>query len=152
MALALAPQERYLIAPLVVIKAASLPFPKDRLRFLPVFFVIGIFPVDFQAVRKDSARLSELGLALRFLLLLIQPCALFDGMNDIWPLFAETLVVKLLDEIRQRQFPGLLAVVVQLTELFRIHAELARHLNLGMRQPVASARLYPGLQMNGDTL
>jgi hypothetical protein len=48
-----------------------------------------------------------------------------------------------LDELRERHLPGFLLVIVELAELLRVHAELARHLHVGVREAMALARLDP---------
>jgi len=70
-------------------------------------------------------------------------CALFDREYRIRALFPEALVIKLLDELGERQLPQLLFVIVELAELLGIHAELARHLDLCMGEPMALACLDP---------
>lgn len=75
---------------------------------------------------------------------------LLDGHDVIRPLFAETLEIEVRDERRQRQLPRFLAVIVKLAELFRIHAQLERHLHVGVGQMESPARLDPGHEFIGD--
>src|SRR5260370_1649247 len=72
------------------------------------------------------------------------PRLLVDRRDTLGPLPAESLAVQVLNELGKRLLPGLLMVVVELAELPGVQAELTRHLNLGMRQPVPSARVCPG--------
>src|SRR5437899_863098 len=67
----------------------------------------------------------------------------FDGPRVIGLFFAETFLVTLFDEERQRQFPSLLLVSVEFAESFRIHPEFSRHLHLGMAQVKFSTRFDP---------
>jgi hypothetical protein len=43
--------------------------------------------------------------------------------------------------------PWLLPVIIQLAEFFRIHSQLAFHLNFGMGQTVALSRIDPCLHV-----
>jgi hypothetical protein len=43
-------------------------------------------------------------------------------------------------------FPGLLKTIGELGELFRVHSERARHLDMRVRQMEPAARLDPGSQ------
>jgi len=78
------------------------------------------------------------------------PRLLLDWRHHSGPVAAESLAVQVLDELGKRLLPGLLAVVVELAELPGVQAELTRHLNLGMREPVPSARVFPGLQLRRE--
>src|SRR5262245_36273664 len=60
-----------------------------------------------------------------------------------------TAAIELLDECRQRQLPGLLAMVVKLAELFGVEAEFARHLDLFWRESMAFAGVGPELEPVG---
>jgi len=62
---------------------------------------------------------------------------------------AEALAVQVLDERRQRRLPGFLTVVVELAELVGVHTQLARHLDLYVREMMTLARVDPGLQPIG---
>src|SRR5208337_5500786 len=46
----------------------------------------------------------------------------------------EPLEVQFLDELREREFPRLLLVVVELAEFLGVHSQLARHLKVHVRQ------------------
>src|SRR5260370_19078080 len=76
---------------------------------------------------------------------------LLNRMHYAGTIPAKTLLVERFDEGRQRQFPRLLVGVIELSEFFGIHAKLARHLNLSVRQAVAFADGDPFLQVIGDT-
>src|SRR5437899_9800788 len=91
--------------------------------------------------RTAPARFAS-GLGLREL-----PRLLLDRRHDVGPLAAESLAVQALNELGKRLLPGFLAVVA---ELPGVQAELTRHLNLGMRQPVPSAGVLPGLQVRRE--
>jgi hypothetical protein len=52
-----------------------------------------------------------------------------------------------LNELPQRHFPGFLTVVVLLAELFRVHPQLASHLDMGVGQVVTPPRVDPGLHL-----
>src|SRR2546421_459126 len=80
------------------------------------------------------------GLGLREL-----PRLLLDRRHHFGPVAAEPLAVQVLNELGKWLLPGLLTVVVELAELPGVQAELTRHLNLCMRQPVPLAGVYPGL-------
>jgi hypothetical protein len=95
--------------------------------------------VSIVSTRIASARFAS-GLGLHEL-----PRLLLDRRDNFGPLAAESLAVHVLDKLRERLLPGLLTVVVELAELPGVQAELTRHLNMGMRQPVPSARVCPGL-------
>ena len=75
---------------------------------------------------------------------------LLDRRDNLGPLPAESLGVQVLNELGKRLLPGLLTVVVELAELPGVQAELTRHLNMGMRQPVPSARVCPDLQLRRE--
>src|SRR5258708_5497236 len=70
-------------------------------------------------------------------------------MHHVGTIPAKALLVERFDEGRKRQFPGLLVGVIELSELFGIHAKLARHLNMSVRQAVAFAGGDPSLQVIG---
>ena len=53
---------------------------------------------------------------------------------------------KRLDEAGQRQLPGLLIGVIELAEFPGVHAELASHLHMGVREMVSLACRDPFLQ------
>src|SRR5258708_30848286 len=71
-------------------------------------------------------------------------------MHHVGRILAKALLVERFDEGRQWQFPGLLVGVIELSELSWIHAKLACHLNMSVRQAVAFAGGDPSLQMIGD--
>ena len=75
---------------------------------------------------------------------------LLNRMHFVGTISAKALLVERFDEGRQRQFPGLLVGVIELSEFIGIHAKLARHLNLSVRQAVAFAGGNPFLQVIGD--
>ena len=81
------------------------------------------------------------------LLLLVATDSLLDGQHDIRALLAEPRAVARLNVLRERHLLRLLVVVVHLAELGRIHAQLARHLDLGMGKTMPLASVYPGLQL-----
>src|ERR1700730_5716927 len=66
----------------------------------------------------------------------------------------EPLEIDGLDEARQRRLPRFLAMIVDLAELPRVHSELARHLDMRLREAVSLLRLDPGLEIirNGRRL
>jgi len=78
------------------------------------------------------------------------PRLLLDRRHHFGPVAAEPLAVQVLDELGKRLLPRFLAVVVELAELPGVQAKLTRHLNLGMREPVPSARVFPGLQLRRE--
>src|SRR4051812_42187884 len=67
-------------------------------------------------------------------------------------LFAEPLEVQVLDEFRQGHLPGFLVVVIDLPELGWIHAQLAGHLHLGVREVMPLPRIDPRLEPHRDLL
>src|SRR5260370_40421713 len=73
------------------------------------------------------------------LLLFQQAGVLLNRMHHVGTIPAKSLLVERFDERRQRQFPGLLVGVIELAEFFGIHAKLASHLNMSVRQAVAFA-------------
>src|SRR5277367_3495617 len=104
-------------------------------------------PLDFEH-HADVREAELLGLLFpgRFLRLL--PCGYFlDGPDDVRPLPAEAFEIERLDEDRQRRLPRLLAVIVDLSELPRVHPQFTRHLDVNVRQPVLAPRLDPALQL-----
>jgi hypothetical protein len=81
-------------------------------------------------------------------LLLDFSSALLKRKNSVWLPLAESLEIEMLNEIRQRRFPFLLPVVVDLPELLRVHPEFSRHLNLGVSEMMPLSRLNPNLQIS----
>src|SRR6516162_11455180 len=69
-----------------------------------------------------------------------------DTSHCIRPLFTKALEIKLANELRQRQLPWLLVMVVQLPELFWVHPKFACHLHVLMRQVEPAPRVDPRLQ------
>jgi hypothetical protein len=59
--------------------------------------------------------------------------------------FTEVLGIQLFDELRQRQFPGLLLRIGQASKLLGIQPQLPGHLDVGMRKMVALPRIDPRL-------
>jgi hypothetical protein len=59
----------------------------------------------------------------------------------------ESLDIEPFDELRQGQLPRLLLVVVELPELPRIHPQLARHLDLLVREMKAPLGFEPRNQL-----
>jgi hypothetical protein len=55
----------------------------------------------------------------------------------------EALMIKFLDELRERELPGFLPVVVELPELLGVHPELSGHLDLFVGQAMTSFCLDP---------
>jgi hypothetical protein len=55
----------------------------------------------------------------------------------------ESLVVKFLDELRERALPGFLPVIVELTEFLGVHPEFSCHLNLFVGQAMTPLCLDP---------
>jgi hypothetical protein len=49
----------------------------------------------------------------------------------------EALMIKFLDELRERELPGFLPMIVELAELLGVHAELSGHLDLFVGQAMA---------------
>jgi|SRR6266571_7184686 len=99
--------------------------------------------------RTAPARFAS-GLGLREL-----PRLLIDRRHDFGPLAAESLAVQALNELGKRLLPWFLAVVAELAELAElpgVQAELTRHLNLGMRQPVPSAGVFPAGSAGGPVV
>src|SRR4029453_5568617 len=72
---------------------------------------------------------------------------LFHRHHDFRSLPSEALAVEVFDELRQRRLPWLLAVVVELAELLRVHPELACHLHVRMREVEALPCLDPILEV-----
>ena len=72
-----------------------------------------------------------------------------DTSHCIRPLFTKALEIKLANELRQRQLPWLLVMVVQLPELFWVHPKFACHLHVLMRQVEPAPRVDPRLQLAG---
>src|SRR5712691_3052347 len=73
-------------------------------------------------------------------------CLFLDRQDHVGPLPAESPGVEVLDVLRQRCLPRLLAVIVHPAELLRVQPELARHLHLRMRELVPLAGVDPVLQ------
>lgn len=59
----------------------------------------------------------------------------------------EALLIELLDELRERSLPPLLTVIVERSELGRIHPELAGHLHVRVGEAVSLAGDDPVLQL-----
>src|SRR5208337_2743641 len=59
----------------------------------------------------------------------------------------EPLEVQFLDELREREFPRLLLVVVELAEFLGVHSQLARHLKVHVRQVMTFLGLEPRQQL-----
>ena len=97
-------------------------------------------------------RSQPLGLAARGLLLHLDAGPFFDGEDDVGTSLPESLDVEMLDEQRQRQFPGLLVMVVELAHFLRIQPELARHLDLRVGQAKPLPGVDPHLKMVRDAL
>jgi len=71
--------------------------------------------------------------AFRFLFLLYLG-HLLNAFHVFRPSLSKSLKIDVFDEHWQRCFPGLLLVVCNLTEPFRIHTKLPCHLDMGMGQ------------------
>lgn len=63
------------------------------------------------------------------------------------PAFLEVLEIQLLDELRQRQLPGLLIGVGHAAELLRIQTQLPGHLDVSIGKMEAPARFHPPLEL-----
>jgi hypothetical protein len=74
-----------------------------------------------------------------------------NGHYDRWTVSSEPLAIQALDKLRQGHFPGLLLMVIDLAELLRVEAELARHLDLRVGQVEFLPCIHPNLQMIGKT-
>lgn len=83
------------------------------------------------------------------LLLVLEACAILDGHHHFRGALAESFEAEVLDELGEWQFPPLLLMVVELAHFRRVHAQLSRHLDLGVRQAVAMACIDPRLQLRG---
>jgi hypothetical protein len=85
--------------------------------------------------------LSSLLLFLLFAFPFLRP--FFKRYNAFGAGSAKTFEVQLLDELRQRKFPGFLAVIGQFAELLRVQPQFPRHLDLAMREAVTLPSLDP---------
>src|SRR3989442_310103 len=83
------------------------------------------------------------------LLVFVHAGPFFDRHDDIRTALAEALEVQALDELREGRLPGFLLVVVELAELLRVQAELARHLHVGVGEAMPPARVDPDLKPLG---
>jgi hypothetical protein len=68
---------------------------------------------------------------------------LFDGAYSFGPSFLEVLKIQLLYELGQGRLPGLLLGIGQAAELLRVQPQIPGHLEVGMREMEALARLDP---------
>ncbi len=83
--------------------------------------------------------------------LLFQKMGLFlNGMHHIGTILPKAFSVKRFDEDRQGQLPRFLVGVIELAKSLGIHAELARHLHMSVRQAVALTCRDPCLQVIGN--
>ena len=71
------------------------------------------------------------------------------GAGDQKRQSAQRGVVEFLDELGQRQLPGLLIVIGEAAELFGSQSQFPGHLDVGMGKTVALARLDPLLVLLG---
>src|SRR5271169_750188 len=86
-----------------------------------------------------------LGLLLGFVFCLSQTKQFLHRKDPVRAVLAEPLEVEIFDEYGQGNLPRFLLVVVDLAELPRVHPQFPSHLDVGMRQVVASASIDPGL-------
>jgi hypothetical protein len=70
-----------------------------------------------------------------------------DRHHGLRLLSAEPLVVEVLEELWQRRLPGLLSVVVELTQFLPVQPDFACHLYVRVRQAVALPRRDPVLDL-----
>lgn len=73
--------------------------------------------------------------------------AIFQRHDTVRTCLTEPLLVQPLDELRQRKLPRLLVMIGEAAQLFRIHAELAGHLHMGVGQAESPARFDPRLEI-----
>ena len=95
--------------------------------------------------RCGRCRRGRLPLVLGFLFCLFQTKQFLHRKDPVRAVLAEPLEVEIFDEYRQGSLPRLLLVVVDLAELLRVHPQFPSHLDVGMRQVVASTSIDPGL-------
>lgn len=75
---------------------------------------------------------------------------LLDTPHFVGTGFAETVLVELLNELRERHLPRFLIVVVELAQLRRVQAKFTSHLHVGVGQTVTFPCLNPGPVFLGD--
>ena len=90
---------------------------------------------------------SQFCLSLERFSLLFSTDSILDGHHTVRTVLAEPFAVEVLDELLERHFPGLLMVVGLLAELFRVHPQLASHLDMGVGQVVTLPRVDPCLHL-----
>src|SRR5215475_9732733 len=95
--------------------------------------------LDFS--RRTYQRLHPaLRLLARRLPCFLQRSPVFQRHDNLGPFSSEVLQVETFNEQGQRRLPGLLAMIVDLAELSRVHSQLPRHLHMRMREAMAFAR------------
>jgi hypothetical protein len=75
---------------------------------------------------------------------------LLNAFDFTRAILSEALKVKVLNEDRQRRFPGPLLVICDLAELLWIHAEFSGHLDVGTGKMVPFANINPDLILLRD--
>ena len=65
----------------------------------------------------------------------------------LWTRSLEAFEVQLLNELREREFPRLVLVVVELPEFLGVHSQFARHLNVRVGQAMAFLGFEPRNQL-----
>jgi hypothetical protein len=65
----------------------------------------------------------------------------------LWTRPLEAFEVQLLNELREREFPRLVLVVVELPEFLGVHSQFARHLNVRVGQAMAFLGFEPRNQL-----
>jgi len=88
---------------------------------------------------------TQLCFTLAHLSLLFSADSIFDRRHSVGSVLAEPFEVEVFYELPERHFPGLLTVVVLLAELFRVHSQLASHLDMSVRKVVTLPRVDPSL-------
>jgi len=93
---------------------------------------------------------SSFSRAPLFFLLSLIGDELFDRSHVVRLRFAESLEIQVLNELRERRLPSLLAMVVLLPELLRVETEFSSHLNMGVRKSVTISGIDPRLELLRD--
>jgi len=95
---------------------------------------------------EPALRLAPGGLLCRFLSIL-----LFDRYDYIRLIFAEPLALQMRNELWKGKLPWLLPMVRKFSELLWVQAELARHLDMGMREVKTLPCIDPDLQVTRNS-
>jgi hypothetical protein len=75
------------------------------------------------------------------------PTSLLDRRDVVGSRLAETLEIELFDEPGQRQFSGLLLVVIDLAQFRWVQPKFSGHLYLAVRQMAPPSRIDPFLHL-----